>query len=157
MIEEILNAIEAKERHARRATAGPWRYNPLKAWHDPEERDKPPHLRKRPEEFVAAGPRDAAICIASTGPAGHRQSMSDAAFIADNDPAGVLGRCAVDRAVLARHRSQRNSGVLLGVACAWCHRDDRPVPYPCPDLLDLASAYGVQPGQPIRNRGVTNR
>lgn len=61
-----------------RATGGPWRYRPDKAW-----------MARYPgeaEEHVAAGPADDPVCIASTGPADDRQSMADAAYIATVDP-----------------------------------------------------------------------
>jgi hypothetical protein len=90
--------LDTDERLARAATPGPWRYNPNKQWHAPE------HLaaRTQGEEFVGAGPLDATIGVAATGPADHPQSMVDALHIAEHDPARVLRQAAAMRRIVDR-------------------------------------------------------
>jgi len=80
---QLLAATAADMRQVADAcTPGPWRYNPAKAWHSPQ--DLP--LRRHGEEFVGAGPLDATIGVASTGPADEPQGMADALHIAAWDP-----------------------------------------------------------------------
>lgn len=96
--------LDEVRRLARAATPGPWRYNPEKAWHLPT--DLP--LRRNGEEFVGAGPVDAMICIAATGPADHPQSVADARYIAAADPATVLALLAdLDAAREALRRAEQ--------------------------------------------------
>jgi hypothetical protein len=88
--------LDEREAAAKAAFPGPWRYNPAKQWHLPDDYPS----RRNGEEFVAAGPLDAATCVAATGPADHPQSMVDATFIALNDPAYVLADIAAKRRIL---------------------------------------------------------
>lgn len=165
LAEKILAAITAKEAKAHAAFPGPWRYNPAKEWHSPEELAKRPYLRLPGEEFVGAGAIDATIGVAATGPANNPQSMADAAFIADNGPDGALRRCAADREIVAEVLSWRHyycedswysCGLAMepgddepGSACAnednigrcTCNLDDRRLKI----LSPLARGYGVQP------------
>lgn len=127
----ILAAIELVELAASAATAGPWRHNPNKHWRKPGTCSY--------EEAVFTGPAGAdATCVAGTGPSDHPQAMADARHIALNDPPTVLGRCAADRGVVARHQPEaRAEGRLSGfcVHCGWR--------WPCPDLRGVADAYGL--------------
>jgi hypothetical protein len=88
--------LDEREAAAKAAFPGPWRYNPDKQWHLPDDYPS----RRNGEEFVAAGPLDAATCIAATGPADHPQSMADATFIALNDPQFVLADVAAKRRIV---------------------------------------------------------
>lgn len=89
--------IDEDERVAKAATAGPWWYNPAKAWHLPD--DLP--TRRNGEEFVGANlVPSVATCVAATGPADHPQSMADAQFIARHDPARVLREVESKRRIL---------------------------------------------------------
>lgn len=74
--DRVRRAADVLRERAAKTTPGPWRYNPKKQWYGPGS--------KEGEEFVAAmaGP----ICVASTGPADHPQSMRDAEFVATMDP-----------------------------------------------------------------------
>lgn len=54
-----------------------------------------------------------------------------------------LRRCVADRRTVQRHAQQRGSGPYGRMGCEWCSSDDRPTPWPCPDLLDRAHAYNV--------------
>lgn len=90
LVVRLQATLDEIERLAKAATPGPWRYNPRKEWHEPTALAFPPEMRPRGEEFVGAGPLDATVGVAATGPADHPQSMADAAFIAANDPADVL-------------------------------------------------------------------
>jgi hypothetical protein len=89
-VEEIVGFVRARlgerEQAAQASTPGPWRYNPRQQWHTPAEIAG----GLAGEEFVGAGPRDATVGVAATGPADHPQSMVDASFIAGNDPTFVL-------------------------------------------------------------------
>ncbi len=63
-------------------------------------------------------------------------------FIAAEDPAAVLRHCARDLKVLQRHAP----AVDLPELCCWCYTDttDDYVPWPCPEIRDLAEAYGLE-------------
>jgi hypothetical protein len=130
--ERLTAAVEKRLAVAEAATPGPWRYNPNKAWHLPEDLAS----RRNGEEFVGAGPLDATIGVAATGPADHPQSMADAAFIAANDPARIIRDCRRDLKVLARHRPR---GSFSG--SQRCIDDDEP--WPCAEAADLAEAYEI--------------
>lgn len=146
LVERLVAAIEAKEAKAQSAIPGPWRYNPAKEWHSSEELAKPRWLRLPGDEFVGAGPLEATIGVAATGPANHLQSMADAAFIADNDPADVLRRCAADREIveiakyhienLQQHRV--NGAPILAT-------DEATAVLMTKMLQVLARGYGIQP------------
>jgi hypothetical protein len=93
VVEFVRARLDEREASALTAFAGPWRYNPRKQWHgltgDPLRPSTPG------EEYVAAGPLDAPVCVAATGPADDPQSMADAAHIAHHDPnPGVLAEVA---------------------------------------------------------------
>lgn len=139
LAERILAAIAAKETTARAAIPGPWRYNPAKEWHSPEELAKRPYLRLPGEEFVGAGPLDATIGVAATGPADDPQSMADAAFIADNGPDIVLRHCAGDRE-------------LVAAVLSWKHFyfDNDPW-FSCGLSVDPADGIEAEPGSGCAN------
>ena len=74
-----------------------------------------------------------------------------AEHIAANDPTAVLRRCAADRRVLARHRLNPNAYWAEAAMCEGCGTEGE-MGYPrtenlndCPELLDLAYAYGITP------------
>lgn len=110
LVSGLLAKLDSLERLAHAATAGPWRYNPGKEWHEPTALAFPPGWRPRGEEFVGAGPLDATLGVAATGPADHPQSMADAAFIAANGPESVLRLCRAHRAIVGEY--QRLKGEL---------------------------------------------
>lgn len=88
--------LDEEEQVARAATAGPWLYNPGKMWLEGEAFES--FDRSKGEEYVAhGGPSPFTGCIAATGPAGHSQSMADAAFIARHDPARALAEVEAKR------------------------------------------------------------
>lgn len=99
--------LRAEEAEALAATPGPWRYNPGKQWFTIEDkavRDAAARAGAQGEEFVGAGPLDATIGVAATGPADHPQSMADARLIARHDPARVLRDVAAKRRLLEEYR-----------------------------------------------------
>lgn len=73
-----------------------------------------------------------------------------------NSPAAVLRRCAADRRVLDRHRSdsavESSREFWACVACSIeieCNSDRScthydTIPWPCPDICDLADRYGIE-------------
>jgi hypothetical protein len=67
------------------------------------------------------------------------------------DPAPLLRRCEADRRILARHLPQPDGTPFDdGWQCRTCSEDGGDgyqylVPYPCPELLDLAHAHGITP------------
>jgi hypothetical protein len=83
---ELSAAADLLDALAAAAMPGPWRYNPRKQWHVPEDLPR----RRNGEEFVGAGPLDATVCVAATGPADEPQSMADARYIAAMNP--TVGR-----------------------------------------------------------------
>jgi hypothetical protein len=123
----ITAALDEQQRLAEAATPGPW----------------------EARSYVVAGPRRAGVALALS--IGDRE-VSDAAFIAANDPASVLRRVAAQRRVLERHQPEEYGeatefeGVTLPalVACGRCQDnfDQYPV-YPCDEIKDLADALGV--------------
>ena len=134
--------IDEDERVARLATPGPWRYNPATAWHTPENL---PELLDG-AEFVGAGPADATIGVAATGPADHPQSMADALFIARHDPTTALAETAAKRRILAEHSPD---GVGMCRTCAVELKDghDRgKVEWPCLTVRLLALPSASRPG-----------
>lgn len=79
-----------------------------------------------------------------------RQQRAIGEFIAANDPAAALRRCAADRKILARHRVEPTYGRdVWATACASCgtegYADDPATENinDCPELLDLAEGYGL--------------
>ncbi len=100
-VEEIADFVRARlgerEQAAQASTPGPWRYNPRQQWRTPDEIAG----GLGGEEFVGAGPREATVGVAATGPADHPQSMVDASFIAANDPTFVLADIDAKRQRLA--------------------------------------------------------
>lgn len=101
LVEFLTARLDEDEAAAKAATAGPWRYNPRKAWHLP-----PPSfgVLSAAEEFVAAGPVERPVCVAATGMADDPQSMRDAAHIARHDPARVLADVAAKRDTVEAYR-----------------------------------------------------
>jgi hypothetical protein len=131
LTEFLLARIDEDEAAARAAVAGPWRYNPSRQWHDPIGSSG----QRSGEEFVGAGPLDATVCVAATGPADDPQSMADAAHIARWHPAHVLAECSTKRALVAIHgRPHRCPNHL--------QTDDEP----CESLRLLARPYASRPG-----------
>lgn len=56
----------------------------------------------------------------------------------------LKAECAAKRAIMERHCSLDGDGQL----CDWCithDLSDQPLPWPCPDLLALASVYADHP------------
>jgi len=109
--------LDEDERVAREATSGPWRYNPAKVWHLPA--DLP--TRRNGEEFVGAGPLDATVGVAATGPADHPQSMADARYIARHHPARVLAEVEAKRRILDEIEAEH--GACLGEGCVPADTD----------------------------------
>lgn len=66
---------------------------------------------------------------------------SDATFIAANDPTTIIRHCERDLKVLGRHTWVDSSSGLCGQCC-----DQR---WPCPEVTDLAEAYGVVIGESL--------
>ena len=67
----------------------------------------------------------------------------DAAHIAANDPAQVIADCEATRRMLERHAPNEAD------CCGSCvYRDESSWAWPCPDVLDLASAYATDPDFP---------
>ena len=78
------------------------------------------------------------------GPWGH---LPDATrkYIAANDPASVLRRCAADRKLLELHaQDSLPNGIDLD-ECRTCGGVNEP--WPCPTLLTLAEGYGWTEGE----------
>jgi hypothetical protein len=79
---------------------------------------------------------------------GFPMTRSERHLIAMFDPKAVLRRCAADRRVFDRHR--RNE-VGMCSTCTTSHMlteprleiELRPVPWPCPDAVDLLDRYGL--------------
>ena len=94
------------ERLARAATEGPWRYNPRKEWNGPP---LALGVLPEPEEYVAAGPMEAPVCVAATGPSDDEQSMADARHIASWDPSRVLAEVEAKRRVITIWETQMES------------------------------------------------
>lgn len=74
-----------------------------------------------------------------------------AQHIVANDPDAVLRRCAADRRILARHRLAPDAYWAEAAMCDGCGTEGE-MDYPrtenlndCPELLDLAHAYGITP------------
>lgn len=132
--------IERRLAVARAATPGPWRHDPAKQWHAPEDLAE----RRNGEEFVGAG--KPTIAIAATGPADHSQSMMDADHIALHDPADAERRYSAALRVLNRHApAPRLTDPLRGEVDPWdladCAHCDEALP--CRDLRDLAASLGL--------------
>lgn len=137
----LRETIEGLLTTARAATPGPWRCNPAKAWHLPD--DLP--LRRNGEEFVAAGPTNVPICVAAIGPADHEQSMANARHIVAWDPVTVIRHCERDLRVLERHRAQFFAGddaERFG-ADPWCGVCRTKGNWPCRELREMAVAYAL--------------
>jgi hypothetical protein len=73
--------------------------------------------------------------------------IADAEHIALNDPRAVLSRCAADRRILARHAPHSMGGCTVCEAPHWgvkvCNRCYGKA-WPCDDIKDLASIYGLE-------------
>ncbi|MEV4861448.1 DUF6221 family protein [Streptomyces ossamyceticus] len=77
--------------------------------------------------------------------------VPDADHVALNSPDHVLRRCAAARRVLARHRLNPDAYWAEAAMCDGCGTEGE-MDYPrtenlndCPELLDLAHAYGITP------------
>lgn len=141
LIERLRAAIDETERVALAATPGPWRV-------DSEDY----------AEIIYGN--DDMVSVVSGGRWGDEASVfdstADAIHIARHDPASTLRRCAADRKILELHvpvilhaghplvppvagatrRVCRSCSPMVGSA------DDS---WPCPTLLALAEAYGIEP------------
>jgi hypothetical protein len=74
-------------------------------------------------------------------------SLEEAAHIALHDPDRELRVVAAKRAILARHFPIKWDGEHI--ACAWCSDDIEAgpgLPWPCPDVRDLAAVDSGHPG-----------
>lgn len=100
LVSRLSETLDVAERRANAATDGPWRYRPMKVWHDPPT---PGNLNPIGEEFVGAGPLDAPVCVAATGPADDPQAMDDACHIARWHPQAVLRLVAAHRKILGHY------------------------------------------------------
>lgn len=139
--ERLTAAVNERLEVARAAVPGPWGYNPGKQWHDGEDFV----TLTNGQEFVSyGGPSPFTGCVCITGPADHPQSMADARFIAANDPATVIRYSERDLRVLARHHPDAGE-TLLGVPAALCAGHPIWTRYPCDEIRDLATPYGVEP------------
>ena len=132
---------------ARTATPGPWRY----------DQGKHHHIAGTPlfEEAVFAGPPGAdAVCVAGTGETDDQQSMRDAAFIAEHDPARVLQEIDAKRQLVKLHgRAILRAGggaqhFDTTTVCRSCEPSYQfpELSWPCPTLRLLASVYADRPG-----------
>ena len=128
--------LDEDEAAARRATAGPWRYDPTREWRDP---DRP---FSGGEESVFAGPEgDDATTVCCTGPSDDPPSMDDARHIARWDPARVLADVAAKRVIVEMHRPWGGSlpdGTIDCQICGWRR-------FGCLTLLALAQPYADHP------------
>lgn len=97
LIKFLEDRLDEDEQIARAATPGPWRHNPAKQWHRPEDLA----TKRHGEEFVASGLLEDPICVAATGPADGARSMADADHIALHDPARALADVKARRQLLA--------------------------------------------------------
>jgi hypothetical protein len=138
IVEFIGAQLDEEERVARAATPGPWRYNPDRQWHTPEDVEE----GLNGEEFVGAGPLYATVGVAATGPADHPQSMVDALFISVHDPVRVLAGVDAARRILAAHPVGPDGD------CTTCraYPGGAAVHAPCPTLRALALPYADQAG-----------
>ena len=95
------------------------------------------------------------ILVADAFALSTRQTEAVARFIAGNDPGAVLRRCVADRRILERHNfdptwadwpSQATACHGCGVSgdCDWPVTDNL---NDCPELLDMAAAYGLDAEQ----------
>jgi hypothetical protein len=84
-----------------------------------------------------------------TGPAGSEL------FVVDDDyrhntvaipVSRVLAEVAAKRRILERHAPDKERPSPLGTLCRYCSPWDAQVPWPCPDLLDLALPYADRAG-----------
>jgi hypothetical protein len=132
--DQLEAAIKERLAVAQAATPGPWRYNPSKAWHSPE--DLP--TRRNGEEFVGAGPLDATVGVAATGPADEPQSMADATFIAANGPDRIIRDCTEDLWLLRKHPPCTDED-CAGGDCHSCTQF-----MPCSHVVSLMRRYGVE-------------
>lgn len=132
LVEQILAAITATERDAQDASPRGARWS-----------------RAEPKLVPWGNMPDDAVIIAGGKPVIRLNEEYGGSLAADHiirhDPDAVLRRCATDRETVARHLLRHARGLHAPRTCAWCHRDDRPVSFPCPDLRDIADRYGVQP------------
>ena len=67
-------------------------------------------------------------------------SDEDRAHIAAEDPIFVLRQCARDLSVLDRHVQDTDKSCI---GCGFDSQEERREQWPCPEVLDLAEAYGI--------------
>lgn len=107
----------------------------------------PEHLRRdrwtHPGPWVMHGSEsdsanEVALVMRSTG----RQAEAIAEHIAHNDPAAVLRRCAVDKALVALHPQESTDRRW---ECELCGPEGQNIDctYPCDTLRLLARGYGI--------------
>ena len=159
---QLRAAVEARLATARAATPGPWFWDqtPSNGWGegeqepvlnsstDPEPYEDGGQTRWSYKSVVSAWGHDAWGVIVED---------ADAAHIAANDPATVERQCLADLRRLERHGYDPDTGRCFE-CMEWCDcADETPVrdcpcrgnrPHPCPEIRDLAAAYGLDiPGQ----------
>lgn len=81
--------------------------------------------------------------VVSATPVSGSSLVTDASHIAHQHPRRTLRRIAALRRIVERHRPiqvMRNRQAVDGLRCHGCYQT-----LPCPDLLDLAAALGVEP------------
>ncbi len=108
LVQWLRAQLDEDERRAKAATPGPWWHNPGKQWLAPDAFEK--YDLKQGEEFVGyGGPHPFTGAVCATGPASHAQSMRDAEFIAEHDPARVLREIDAKRQLLYQFEHRGNS------------------------------------------------
>ena len=89
------------------------------------------------------------ICDADEDRLAEIGTREDAEHIAANDPASVIRHCERDLRVLDRHRPKFHDDIemVLCACCGWdLNGEEQADEDWCPDILDLATAYGVDTG-----------
>lgn len=80
-------------------------------------------------------------CIGQASAYGDRLDHNRlAAHIAFNDPARIFADCDLAEKILTRHRLRESTVTGWPARCVPCN-----APWPCPDVRDLAEAWGVLP------------
>jgi hypothetical protein len=139
----ITQQVDETERLARQAAPGPWAVRPF-VYGAPGDGYGPP------ADFEITDAHGAEIVdhLAYEGGGIHHGPTAD--HVARHDPDAVLRRCEADRRILARHNVDPAKATWSdATACAGCgtYGDcDWPVTdnlNDCPELLDLAHAYGI--------------
>ncbi len=117
----LVAALDEEQARAEKATPGPWSTTRENLVVSRVETWLPDVVQAYPHDYTAA----------------------NLAHIAVQDPARTLARVAADRRVLERHRVADHTDE--DPRCDWC---DMPgladVSWPCPDIKDLATRYGIE-------------